>query len=85
MLTVSLQRDKNPLTNSCPGCNTNASDGEAQVLELWGMWITPSLALLPGPLWLRVVVPVRVPSMDQIELFNHLTVWKQMTDVKLNC
>ena len=26
-----------------------------------------------------------VPSMDQIELFNHLTVCKQMTESKLNC
>ena len=32
----------------------------------------PLLPLLSGPLWLSVVVPVRVPSMGQIELFNHL-------------
>ena len=30
------------------------------------------LLLLPGPLWPRVVVPVRVPSMGQIEVFNHV-------------
>ena len=35
-----------------------------------GMQSTPSLPLLPGLLWLRVVVPDRVLSMDQIELFN---------------
>ena len=29
-------------------------------------------------------VSVRVPSMDQVEFFNHLTVCKQMTHVKLN-
>ena len=34
------------------------SDGEAQVLELWGMWSTASLSLLPGPLWPGVVVPI---------------------------
>ena len=31
-----------------------------------------SLPLLPGPLWPRVIAPVGIPSMDQIELFNHL-------------
>ena len=25
-------------------------DSEAPVLKLWGMWSTPSLPLLPGPL-----------------------------------
>ena len=37
-----------------------------------GMWSTPSLRLFPGPLWPGVVVPVRVASMGQIELFNNL-------------
>ena len=32
---------------------------------------TPSLALLSGPLWPGVAVPVRVPSMDQINLFEN--------------
>ena len=45
----------------------------------------PSLALLPSLLAFEVVVPVRVTSIGQIELVNHLTVCKQMTDVKLNC
>ena len=36
--------------NKCPGYDKQ-SDGEAPVmLELWGMWSTPSLPLLPGPL-----------------------------------
>ena len=35
--------------------------------ELW-MRSTPSLPLLPGPLWPRVVAPDRVLFMDQIEL-----------------
>ena len=34
------------------------------MLELWGMWSTPSLPSLSGPLWLRVVAP----DMGQIEL-----------------
>ena len=32
---------------------------------------TPSLSLLPGPLLHRLVVPFWVPSVVQIELFNH--------------
>ena len=43
------------------------------------MWNTPSLPLLPGPLWPGVVVPDRVLSMGQIEQ----SVCKQMTDIKL--
>ena len=31
-----------------------------------------SLPLLPGQLWIRLVVLVSVPSVGQIELFNHL-------------
>ena len=38
------------------------------MLELWGMRCTPSLPLLPGPLWPGVVAPDRVLSMGQIEL-----------------
>ena len=36
--------------------------------ELYGMQSTPSLLLLTGPLWPRVVAPDRVLSIDQIEL-----------------
>ena len=55
MLTASLQRGKP--SSGCPWYNTKQSDGEALVLELWGMWSTSSLPLLPAPLWTRVVVP----------------------------
>ena len=43
------------------------------------MWNTASLLLHPGPLYLGMVAPDRVLSIDQIEQ----TVCKQMTDVKL--
>ena len=33
------------------------------MLELWGIQSTPSLLLLPGPLWLGVVAPDRALSM----------------------
>ena len=38
------------------------------MLRLWGMQSTPSLPLLPGPLWPKVGAPDRVLSMGQIEL-----------------
>ena len=41
---------RHPLPNECPGYNTKQPDGEAPVLELWGMWSTSSLPLLSGPL-----------------------------------
>ena len=39
---------------------------------IFGMGNIPSLLLLLSSLWLGVVVPVRVPSIGQIEPFNHL-------------
>ena len=49
--------------------DTKQSDGEALVmLELWGMWSTLLLPLLPSPFRLGVVAPDRVLSMGQIEL-----------------
>ena len=55
--------------NKCPGYDTKQSDGEVPVmLELWGMWSTSSLSLLPGLLCLRVVAPDRVLSVNQIEV-----------------
>ena len=46
-----LCRGVRPSSNKCPGYDTKQSDGEVPaVLELWGMWSTPLLASLPGPL-----------------------------------
>ena len=56
-------------SNECPGYDTKQSDGEVLViLELWGMWKTPSLQSLPGLLWPGVIAPGRVLTMAQIEL-----------------
>ena len=50
--------------NECPGYDTKQSDGEVPaMLEFWGMQSTPSLTLLPGPLWPGVVAPDRALSM----------------------
>ena len=56
--TASLQRGKIP-NNESPGYNTNQSDREVPVMvELWGMWVYPFIALRPFPLWLEVVAPM---------------------------
>ena len=48
--------------NECPGYDTKQSDGEVPaMLELWGMRSTPSLLLLPGPLWPGGVAPDKGP------------------------
>ena len=49
------------------------------------MQSTPSLPLLPGPLWPGVVAPDRVLSMRQKERFDISTLYKQTTYAKLNC
>ena len=57
-----LQRGKT--SHECPVYDTKQSDGEIPVmLGLWGMRSTPSLPLLPGPLWPSVVAPDRALSM----------------------
>ena len=61
-LTAPLQRGKTP-PNECPRYDTKQSDGEVSVmLELWGIQSTPSLPLLPDPLWSGVVAPERALS-----------------------
>ena len=47
-----------PLPNEFPGHDTKLSDGEALVLDLWGMWSTLLLPLLPRPLRPGIVVTV---------------------------
>ena len=45
--------------NKSHGYDTKHSDDEVPaILELWGMWGTPSLPLLPGPLWPGVEMPL---------------------------
>ena len=82
---ASLQRDKTLPLNECPGNDTKPSNVEAPALEIKGMWITPSLSLLPAPLWPGVVVHERFLSMGLIKLFDIQTGCKQRTYAKLNC
>ena len=41
------------------------------MLELWGMWSTPSLPSLPGSLWSRGVAPDKGP----IYRLNRTKLW----------
>ena len=64
-LTAPLQKGKTP-SSECPRYDTKQSDGEVPVmLELWAMWRTPLLPLLPGTLWPGVVAPDSVLPMGQ--------------------
>ena len=62
------------------------SDGEAPVMEIWGVCSIPSLPLLPGSLWLGVVEPVWAPSMDQKYSKKHVMylIAGQIIDIKYN-
>ena len=53
-----------------PSHDNQSSDSDSLVLEHWGIWSTPSLLLLPGCLWPKVVAPDMFISMGQIELFD---------------
>ena len=59
-----------PLCRDAVGVYYGPSRLGHPVLKLWRMWRTPSLLLLPGPLWLVVLVLVRVLTPGQIEIFN---------------
>ena len=59
-------------STKCPRYDIKQSDGEVLVVELWGMWSISSLSFPPASLGPKVVVPIRVPSVHQIKLFNHL-------------
>ena len=79
---ASLQSGKtpSPQRKSCIGHSTirwwNSS------LKVWEMWRPLSLLLLPGPLWLGVVVPVRIPCIGQIEILNHFLYLKSLNKVQ---
>ena len=78
-------REVRPLPIEYPGYDTKVSDGDASLLELCGMWSTPSLPLLLDLLGADVVVSsLRVSSMDQIEIYNHLLYLKPFNCVQRN-
>ena len=83
----SAAEGQDPL-NKCPGYDTKQFDGEAPVmLELWGISSTPSLPLLPGPLWPRVVAPDKGPiyGLNRTKLWFTVFSFKLCIYAKLNC
>ena len=80
----SLFLDSADMGQLYPGYDIKPSDTEVTFLDLWGMWSTPSLSLLPDPLLPKVVVPGRVPSVGQVELFNHLLYLKPFNFAQTN-
>ena len=54
---------RTPHPDECPGYDTKQSDSEAAVmLELWRIRSTPSLPLLPYPIWPEVAEPDRMKT-----------------------
>ena len=51
----------------CPGYDIKPCDGKGSALEIWRMWNTNLLLLLPIPLWPGVVAHDWVLSVGQIE------------------
>ena len=87
-----LCRGVRPPPNWCPGYDTKQSNGEVQaMLGLWGIRNTPSLPLLPGPLWLRVVAPDKGPIYGLDRTIYHASftllifAFKLCIYAKLNC
>ena len=69
---ISLRRGKNPHSRKkkCPDTKLHlVVSVQCPVLEIWGVWSSPSLPLLPGSLW--VVVPVCVSFMGQVGQFRN--------------
>ena len=75
-----LCRGIRPSPNKCPRYDIKLFDVEVPALDIWRMWSTSSLPLLPGPLWSRVKSPDRVLSMCQIEQTMSTNKW-----LMLNC
>ena len=54
--------------------DTKPSDSEALVLELWEMWSTPPLRLLPGPLWFKIASTYYGPIYETNRTIRSFTV-----------
>ena len=67
-----LQKGNTSRAKECSWYDSKIYDSEARVLQLLGVWSTPSLLSLSNPLTLGMEINVRVSSIDQIKLFNQL-------------
>ena len=72
--TVYISAEGQNSSKKCLEYYTTQSDGEVSVMQkLWGIWSTPSLPSLPGPLWPGLLVPDWVLSMGQIAINRVIT------------
>ena len=78
--TDSLFAEECDPPNECREYDNKRFDGKAAVQEIWEI-----IAITPGSTLTRSDINVRITSVGQIELFEYLTVYKQMTDSKLKC
>ena len=65
-------------------CDTKPDDGEAPILQLWGMSNILSLPLILGPLWPGVLVSVRISHMRQTEIIYYLRYVKPFNSEQTN-
>ena len=78
-IVSSAKAKKPPLKRCVFGMMLNRSfDGEAPVLEIWVVWSTPSLPLLPGPLRFGVLVPI-----GQFDLFKNCSYFLNCEEKKI--
>ena len=54
-----------------PFLKKGCSKGEAPILKLCGVWSSIPLLLHPGPLLSIVIVPVKLLSIEQIDMFKN--------------
>ena len=75
-----MQTGKTSTVKECLGYDTKLHlNGEVPFFGDLGVWSIPPLLLVPGPLRSRVIVPIRMLSMDQIDLFKKTFVLRIVT------
>ena len=67
MKTNLIEAQPSAERKDCSGSDTKETSDEVPVLVIWGLWSTRSLPLPPGSLSPRVLVPVRVSFISQVE------------------
>ena len=72
MLTVSPTEGYPTKKGVSLAWNETVNNGEAQFLEISEVWSSHSLTLLSDPLWFSAVVPFRVSSLGQIDMFKNI-------------
>ena len=58
------------------------SDYEATAGDIWGVYKTASLPLIPNSLWLGELVLFKVPSVGQMDMFENYSYSKKILEAK---